>query len=126
MKSNFRTAITVPEKCWSRFRDILNDYCDKMKKTQTQATTTTMIDLSSSSPPIGLDSPTLLDGAGGGGGDESGAVGGLTAGMLLGPIGAAAICAPSGVGLAGLVVGSGLESGLVSSSNGTIGGGGHK
>lgn len=31
MKSNFRTAITVPEKCWSRFRDILTDYCDKMK-----------------------------------------------------------------------------------------------
>jgi hypothetical protein len=32
VKSNFRTAITVPEKCWSRFRDILTDYCDKMKK----------------------------------------------------------------------------------------------
>ncbi|GBP77049.1 Transcriptional activator protein Pur-alpha [Eumeta japonica] len=30
VKSNFRTAITVPEKCWSRFRDILADYCDKM------------------------------------------------------------------------------------------------
>ncbi|XP_031630893.1 transcriptional activator protein Pur-beta isoform X2 [Contarinia nasturtii] len=32
VKSNFRTAITVPENCWSRFRDILSDYCDKMKK----------------------------------------------------------------------------------------------
>ncbi|XP_054746677.1 transcriptional activator protein Pur-alpha-like [Anastrepha obliqua] len=32
VKSNFRTAITVPEKCWLRFRDIFNDYCDKMKK----------------------------------------------------------------------------------------------
>jgi len=32
VKSNFRTAITVPEKCWTRFRDILTDYCDKMKK----------------------------------------------------------------------------------------------
>ncbi|KAL4712492.1 hypothetical protein ACJJTC_007508 [Scirpophaga incertulas] len=30
VKSNFRTAITVPEKCWTRFRDILADYCDKM------------------------------------------------------------------------------------------------
>ncbi|XP_073828989.1 purine-rich binding protein-alpha isoform X1 [Musca autumnalis] len=32
VKSNFRTAITVPEKCWTRFRDIFNDYCEKMKK----------------------------------------------------------------------------------------------
>lgn len=32
VKSNFRTAITVPENCWNRFRDILSDYCDKMKK----------------------------------------------------------------------------------------------
>lgn len=32
VKSNFRTAITVPEKCWIRFRDILTDYCEKMKK----------------------------------------------------------------------------------------------
>ncbi|XP_063390082.1 transcriptional activator protein Pur-beta-B isoform X1 [Cydia fagiglandana] len=30
VKSNFRTAITVPEKCWARFRDILADYTDKM------------------------------------------------------------------------------------------------
>ncbi|XP_050357212.1 transcriptional activator protein Pur-alpha isoform X3 [Nymphalis io] len=32
VKSNFRTAITVPEKCWTRFRDILADYCDKMNR----------------------------------------------------------------------------------------------
>ncbi|KAI8425513.1 hypothetical protein MSG28_011346 [Choristoneura fumiferana] len=32
VKSNFRTAITVPEKCWARFRDILADYCDKMSR----------------------------------------------------------------------------------------------
>ncbi|XP_045779865.1 transcriptional activator protein Pur-beta isoform X4 [Maniola jurtina] len=32
VKSNFRTAITVPEKCWTRFRDILADYCDKMSR----------------------------------------------------------------------------------------------
>ncbi|XP_052861073.1 transcriptional activator protein Pur-alpha [Anopheles cruzii] len=38
VKSNFRTAITVPEKCWSRFRDILTDYCDKMKKTSESTT----------------------------------------------------------------------------------------
>ena len=35
VKSNFRTAITVPEKCWTRFRDILNDYCEKMSETAT-------------------------------------------------------------------------------------------
>lgn len=33
VKSNFRTAITVPEKCWGRFRDILNEYCEKMCRT---------------------------------------------------------------------------------------------
>lgn len=31
VKTNFRTAITVPEKSWARFRDIFADYCDKMK-----------------------------------------------------------------------------------------------
>jgi transcriptional activator protein Pur-alpha len=35
VKSNFRTAITVPEKCWTRFRDILNDYCEKMSESAT-------------------------------------------------------------------------------------------
>lgn len=32
MKTNFRTAITVPEKSWARFRDIFADYCEKMKE----------------------------------------------------------------------------------------------
>ncbi|XP_044006402.1 transcriptional activator protein Pur-beta isoform X2 [Aphidius gifuensis] len=32
VKTNFRTAITVPEKSWLRFRDIFADYCDKMKE----------------------------------------------------------------------------------------------
>lgn len=32
VKTNFRTAITVPEKSWPRFRDILADYCDKIKQ----------------------------------------------------------------------------------------------
>ncbi|CAG9109497.1 unnamed protein product [Plutella xylostella] len=36
VKSNFRTAITVPEKCWARFRDILADYCDKMQPEHSQ------------------------------------------------------------------------------------------
>lgn len=40
VKSNFRTAITVPEKCWTRFRDIFNDYCDKMKKSSDSSPTT--------------------------------------------------------------------------------------
>lgn len=40
VKGNFRTAITVPENCWSRFRDILSDYCDKMKKSSESATIT--------------------------------------------------------------------------------------
>lgn len=31
VKTNFRTAITVPEKSWARFRDIFADYCEKMK-----------------------------------------------------------------------------------------------
>ncbi|XP_013794020.1 transcriptional activator protein Pur-beta-like isoform X1 [Limulus polyphemus] len=31
VKSNFRTAITIPEKSWSRFRDIFTEYVDKMK-----------------------------------------------------------------------------------------------
>ncbi|XP_058054184.1 transcriptional activator protein Pur-alpha [Anopheles bellator] len=44
VKSNFRTAITVPEKCWSRFRDILTDYCDKMKKTSESTTSSITAD----------------------------------------------------------------------------------
>ena len=32
VKTNFRTAITIPEKSWARFRDIFSDYCDKMKE----------------------------------------------------------------------------------------------
>ncbi|KAK9872851.1 hypothetical protein WA026_015839 [Henosepilachna vigintioctopunctata] len=32
VKTNFRTAITLPEKSWPRFRDILADYCEKLNK----------------------------------------------------------------------------------------------
>ncbi|XP_034951937.1 transcriptional activator protein Pur-beta isoform X3 [Chelonus insularis] len=32
VKTNFRTAITVPETSWSRFRDIFANYCEKMKE----------------------------------------------------------------------------------------------
>ncbi|XP_052122156.1 transcriptional activator protein Pur-beta isoform X4 [Frankliniella occidentalis] len=39
VKSNFRTAITVPEKSWARFRDIFADYCDKMKDGSTSGAT---------------------------------------------------------------------------------------
>ncbi|XP_023036639.1 transcriptional activator protein Pur-beta isoform X2 [Drosophila willistoni] len=38
VKNNFRTSITIPEKCWTRFRDIFNDYCDKMKKSSDSIT----------------------------------------------------------------------------------------
>jgi len=31
VKSNFRTAITIPEKSWGQFRDIFDDFLDKMK-----------------------------------------------------------------------------------------------
>ena len=34
VKTNFRTAITVPEKSWSRFRDIFEDYVEKKKDTE--------------------------------------------------------------------------------------------
>lgn len=39
VKSNFRTSITVSEKYWSRFRDIFQDYCDKMNAAVAQAAT---------------------------------------------------------------------------------------
>lgn len=32
VKTNFRTAITIPEKSWVKFRDIFDDYVDKMKE----------------------------------------------------------------------------------------------
>ncbi|KAL0277671.1 UNVERIFIED_CONTAM: hypothetical protein PYX00_004883 [Menopon gallinae] len=40
VKTNFRTAITVPEKSWVRFRDIFADYCDKMKEGEKNAIST--------------------------------------------------------------------------------------
>jgi hypothetical protein len=30
VKSNFRSSITIPEKSWSRFRDVFSDYVEKM------------------------------------------------------------------------------------------------
>lgn len=57
VKTNFRTAITIPEKSWSRFRDILADYCDKIKQ------------------------PSSIGGSGGGGGGGGGGgVGGTSGG----------------------------------------------
>ncbi|RWS09562.1 Transcriptional activator protein Pur-alpha-like protein [Dinothrombium tinctorium] len=32
VKSNFRSSITIPEKSWSRFRDVFNDYVEKMSE----------------------------------------------------------------------------------------------
>jgi len=32
VKTNFRTAITIPEKSWGKFRDIFDDYVHKMKE----------------------------------------------------------------------------------------------
>lgn len=32
VKNNFRAAITIPEKSWSRFRDSFSDYVEKMKE----------------------------------------------------------------------------------------------
>ncbi|RWS26979.1 pur-alpha-like protein [Leptotrombidium deliense] len=32
VKSNFRSSITIPEKSWSRFRDVFNDYVEKMNE----------------------------------------------------------------------------------------------
>jgi len=32
VKTNFRSAITIPEKSWARFRDIFDDYVEKMKE----------------------------------------------------------------------------------------------
>ncbi|XP_072014549.1 transcriptional regulator protein Pur-beta-like isoform X2 [Amphiura filiformis] len=31
-RNQYRTSITIPERSWSRFRDIFTDYCDKMKE----------------------------------------------------------------------------------------------
>jgi len=32
VKTNFRTAITIPEKSWCKFRDIFDEYVEKMKE----------------------------------------------------------------------------------------------
>lgn len=34
VKTNFRTAITIPEKSWGRFRDIFDEYVEKMKEAE--------------------------------------------------------------------------------------------
>jgi len=35
VKTNFRTAITIPEKSWERFRDIFEEYVEKIKEAST-------------------------------------------------------------------------------------------
>ena len=32
VRANFRTAVTIPERSWGRFRDILSDFIDKLGK----------------------------------------------------------------------------------------------
>ncbi|KAG1649773.1 Transcriptional activator protein Pur-beta [Nymphon striatum] len=59
VKTNFRTAITIPEKSWSRFRDIFGDYVDKMKELTEKSNTS-----------------SNGGGGGGGGGGGSGSGGG--------------------------------------------------
>jgi hypothetical protein len=36
VKANFRTAITIPEKSWGRFRDIFDEYVEKMKDAEVE------------------------------------------------------------------------------------------
>ncbi|CAH1736664.1 unnamed protein product [Aphis gossypii] len=50
VKGNFRTAITVPEKSWSRFRDYFRDYCEKMAECNEKSTTATSVPAESASP----------------------------------------------------------------------------
>uniref|UniRef100_A0A2P2HX53 Transcriptional activator protein Pur-beta-like n=1 Tax=Hirondellea gigas TaxID=1518452 RepID=A0A2P2HX53_9CRUS len=50
VKTNFRTAITIPEKSWSRFRDIFSDYVDKMKEGSDKEKATPSGESPSSSP----------------------------------------------------------------------------
>ncbi|XP_025411191.1 transcriptional activator protein Pur-beta-B isoform X1 [Sipha flava] len=50
VKGNFRTAITVPEKSWSRFRDYFRDYCDKMAECNEKSTVATLVPAESTSP----------------------------------------------------------------------------
>lgn len=32
VRSNFRTAITIPERAWPRLRDIIGEYLDKVEE----------------------------------------------------------------------------------------------
>lgn len=61
VKSNFRTAITVPEKCWTRFRDILNEYCEKMSELATTTTADNNHALTSSASASGGGSQKWID-----------------------------------------------------------------
>lgn len=38
-RNQYRTSITIPERSWSRFRDIFTEYCDKMKDIRTTGET---------------------------------------------------------------------------------------
>ena len=38
VKVNFRTAITIPEKTWCRFHDVISDFCGRLKEQREQST----------------------------------------------------------------------------------------
>lgn len=40
VRANFRTAVTIPEKAWSRFRDNINDFILAMDKERQNTSTT--------------------------------------------------------------------------------------
>lgn len=58
VKSNFRAAITIPEKSWSRFRDYFSEYCEKMKEcAQKENETTTETEAAAEAPSTSASAP---------------------------------------------------------------------
>ncbi|XP_065169229.1 transcriptional activator protein Pur-alpha isoform X2 [Atheta coriaria] len=74
VKTNFRTAITVPEKIWPRFRDILADYCDKIKQNHADQPLVRSSSSGRNSDAASNDASFTVqgNGTGGGGGGGSG------------------------------------------------------
>lgn len=63
MKSNFRSSITIPEKSWVRFRDVFNDYVEKMAEASSSGGGD-----SKPGPIVGSSGDTASGGGSGGGG----------------------------------------------------------
>lgn len=66
MKSNFRSSITIPEKSWVRFRDVFNDYVEKMAEASSSGGN------DSKPGPTGVSSGDTASGVGSGGGGGGG------------------------------------------------------